>query len=272
MSRLLLVLFYFILCTGLVHAQLGQNANYGTRSLSLGGISSTLDGSDALLNNFSNITNSSDFLAIVSSERRFELEDLTSIAFGLHLPVAKFGHLGFTISSYGLDEYQEQKFSLLYARKLSQKISVSLNFDYNNLRIEQFGSQGFISFGIGIAGDLGNGFNYGVYIFNPEKIEVAEANEVPGFLELGIQKEFSKSLILFGEISKVIDEEANLSIGFSYNPIEILSIRLGFNTTPGAFSFGISYKALTNLSIEGGSQYDPILGLTPGISLKYNRK
>ena len=272
MSKVITAFLVYIINISIANAQLGQSANYGTRSLSLGGISATLNGADAIFNNFSNISNSDSLSVLVSSERRFELQELTSVALGFQLPVAKIGNIGLAISSYGFDAYKEQKFSVLYARKISQKVSISLNLDYNNLRIEQFGNKAFLSFGIGVSGDLGKGFKYGVYIFNPEKIEIAEATEVPGYLKLGIQKHFSEDLNLFGEVVKVIDEDINVIIGFEYKPINILSFRLGYNTNPGAFAFGLAYKAFPNISIEGGSQYNTVLGLTPGVTVKYQRK
>jgi hypothetical protein len=272
MSKVITAFIFTIVNISLANAQLGQNASYGTRSLSLGGISATLNGADAIFNNFSNIGSTDSLSLLVSSERRFELQELTSVAIGAQLPVANIGNIALAISSYGLDEYKEQKFSLLYARKISSKVSISVNLDYNNLRIEQFGNKGFLSFGLGASGSLGKGFRFGVYIFNPEKIEIAEATEVPGLLKLGVQKTFSADLGLFGEVVKVIDEDINVVLGFEYKPIDVFSFRLGYNTNPGAFAFGLAYQGFPNISIEGGSQYNTVLGLTPGITVKYQRK
>jgi len=271
MSRILLLIFFCLSSVYVLEAQLGINANYGARSLSLGGISATLNGADAIFNNFSNIKTTDSLSVLVSSERRFELEDLTSIAFGIQVPLSKLGHFGLMISNYGLDEYKEQKFSFLYSRKISQKVSLSVNFDYNTIAIQQFGNKGFISFGIGASGDLGEGFSYGVYIFSPEKIDIAEATEVPGYLKLGIQKKFSSELSLFTEAVKVIDEDLNVIVGLEYQPLKLLTLRFGYNTNPGAFSFGLAYTGITNLAIEGGTQYNTILGLTPGITVKYRK-
>ncbi len=272
MSKFIIAFLFTFINITMAHAQLGQSANYGTRSLSLGGISATLNGADAIFNNFSNIASIDSLSVLVSSERRFELHELTSVAIGAQLPVGNIGNIAMSISSYGFDEYKEQKFSILYARKISSKVSISLNLDYNNLRIEQFGNKGFLSFGLGVSGTLGSGFRYGVYIFNPEKIEIAEATEVPAFLKLGVVKTFSAELGLFGEVVKVIDEDINVIIGFEYKPIDVFSLRLGYNTNPGAFAFGLAYQGFPSISIETGTQYNTILGLTPGVTVKYLSK
>lgn len=271
MSKSIILFLIFMLTAYHSYSQLGQNSNFGTKSLSLGGISTTLGGGDAIFNNFANITASDSLSALVSSERRFELEELTSVSLGIQLPISKLGNVGVSVFSYGLDEFKEQKFSLLYARKISKNISMSLNFDYNNLTIQQFGNKGFISFGIGSSGGLGNGYSYGIYLFSPEKIEIAEATEVPGYMKMGVKKTFSSNLNLYTDIVKVIDEDLNVILGFEYNPIKAISLRIGYNTNPGAFAFGLAYQGLPNITIEGGTQYNTILGVTPGVSVKYHK-
>ena len=269
MQRLLITFFVscFFLCK--ILSQQGVIVNNGSKSLSLGGISSTLDNADAILNNFSGITSSSNLMVIASSERRFELEELTSATFGVSLPVAKIGYLGLVVSTYGFEEYTERKMSFGYARKLSQYISISANFDFNTVSINQFGTKQFISFGLGISGRFSNDFRYGVYIFNPEKIEIAESNEVPGFIKVGINKEFSKTLSLYSEVHKPIDEDINFLLGVDYQLIDDFSVRVGYNTNPGGFGFGLSYSGVPQLVLEGGTQYNSILGLTPGFTFKY---
>ncbi|MBT8231492.1 MAG: hypothetical protein HKN51_14255 [Saprospiraceae bacterium] len=250
------------------YSQRGTIVNHGTKSLSMGGISSSLKGSDALLNNFSAIVGETEFSGLLSSERRFELEELTSAILGVHLPV-EFGHIGLVVSSYGFSEYKEQKLSLAYARKLSKYLSVSANFDYNSFRINSFGNKSVLSFGIGFFGKLSDNLNYGIYLFNPEKIEIAEATEIPGFINVSLSYKFNEDLTLYSEIEKVIDEEINFKLGVAYQMIDKLSIYTGFNSLPGAFSFGLSYKMLNIVTIEGGTQYDTLLGITPGITVKY---
>lgn len=263
------ICLFFCLSHLFLYAQRATISNNGTKSLSLGGISATLTGTDAIINNFSNVTNLDKFSAIASSERRFELNELTSAIVGLQMPLGKFGHAGVVISAYGFDEYKEQKISLLYGRKLSENLSISANFDYNTFNIDQFGSKGTFSFGLGASGSLGSGFNFGVYVFNPEKIEIAEASEIPGYIKAGVSKYFSSKISLYTELTKYIDEEMNVSLGIDYQLIDVLNFRIGYNSSPGAICFGIAYNGISNLVIEGGTQYNTILGVTPGITLKY---
>ena len=187
-------------------AQRGANSNYGTKSLSIGGISSVLKGNDAIINNFAAITGASELGIILSSERRFSLQELTSITMGIHLPTGKFGHLGLRINSYGFNDYKEQKISLAYAKKLHKKIAVSANLDYNSLRISEHGSTQFLSFGIGFFGEISKSLRYGISIFTPEKITIVNETEVPSFLKFGIAKSFSDKLEASVEIEKIIDE------------------------------------------------------------------
>lgn len=268
--RLIFVIVTLILTDHLM-GQRGINANFGTKSLSMGGISATLVENDAIFNNFANIVDSEHFGVIVSSERRFSLNELTSTSFGLHLPTQKIGHFGVNLSSYGFESYREQKMSLLYARKLHKRIAISANLDYNLLRISEHGSTQFISFGIGFSGHISSKLKYGLYIFTPEKIEIENNTEVPGYFKFGLSNIFSDKLTGYAEIEKVIDETINVKIGVDFSLLPQFKIYTGFNTNPGQISLGISYLMKNQLRIDGGFIYDTLLGVTPGVSILYSK-
>jgi hypothetical protein len=253
-----------------LHAQSGLVADQGARSLALSGISATLNSSDAVFNNFSNITDTQGFGAIASSLRRFNLSELSVASIGVYNKLGNFGHLGLNFSHYGFEDFKNQRFSLLYARKLSQIISVSANFDFNTIRISEFGSSSSIGFGIGISGLITDNLKYGISIINPEKLEIAEATELSPVLKFGLSFALSRKITGYTEIEKIVDEDINIIVGIEYLMEDKLSLRMGVHTNPGGFSFGLQYRIHARFIIDGAASYNTLLGLTPGLSLKYN--
>jgi len=263
--RLISIIFCLTL-TQLGLSQRGIMPTLGAKSLSLGGISTTLEGPDALLNNFAMLSESDNLSAILTSDQRFNLSELTSAALGVHIPIEKIGHFGLTVSSYGFEDYKEQKLSLAYARKLNKFVSISGNFDLNNLRITDNGSTSFVSFGLGLQGMITDDLRYGLMIFTPEKIAIVGDTQVPSFLLFGVSNQFSNKL------EKLIDEQINFKTGIDLKLLPVFNLRVGYSTAPGQFSFGLSYIFNKILEIDGAVSYNTLLGLTSGISIKYSKK
>ncbi len=267
--------YFFIVITTfqslILFSQRGINPDFGTRSLSLNGISTTLDKQDAIFNNFANIVNSDKLELIASTQRRFSLSELTIASFGVSTPIQNIGQFGLSFSNYGFELYSEQKLSLMYARKLHDILAISVNFDYNSIRIDEYGNNSAFSFGLGLSGRITEELTYGIYIFNPEKIEIANNTEISSVLRFGLKYEVSEKLDLYIETEKIVDEEINFIFGIEYLIMDRVFLRVSSNTNPGALSFGIGYDLGNQLSFDGGATYDTLLGFTPGLSLKYRR-
>lgn len=265
------ILLFLLLCFSLnVQAQRGLNPDFGARNLALSGINTTLDGHDALFNNYSNLAGSNSFMAMGSTNRRFELPELTTSSLGCSFPIGSVGNLGISFSNFGFDSYSEQKFSVLYGRKLFNQLSLSLNLDYNLVRINSYGNTSAFSFGMGLSGNLSEFLSYGIYIFNPEKIEIANNTEIASALRFGLKMKLSEKISAFGEIEKIIDEELNMIFALEYLAAEKIFLRLGTHTNPAGMSFGIGYLFSEFLSFDGAAAYDTLLGFTPGFSVKYS--
>ncbi|MBT8230909.1 MAG: hypothetical protein KJO50_11660 [Bacteroidia bacterium] len=265
-----LILFQFLVYSVSYNAQRGLNPECGTRSLALAGIYTTLDGADALFSNFSNLGSETSFMALGSTSRRFELTELTTASLGFSFPLKNVGYMGLSFSSYGFETYSEQKLSLLYARKIFDLLSLSLNLDYNLLRINSHGHTSALSFGLGLTGQLSGSIYYGINIFNPERIEIANNTEMATAIRCGFKFILSGQLTAFTELKKVIDEDPNMIFAMEYLAGDKIFLRLGTHTNPGGISFGIGYQLSDRLSLDSGVSYNTLLGLTPGFCLKYS--
>ena len=269
-SKLRITLLVLLSSATLSMAQRGSNQSTGTRSLSMGNVSSVLDNGDAIFNNFSNISFSpNQYGIILSSQRRFALEELTSAALGYYRRLGNNGNLGVSIRYYGFSEYKEQSITLSYARKLSDNLSISGNLDINELRLDELGSTSHLTYGIGLSGRINNQLRYSVYVFNPTNFEIADNSSSSAYLQIGFSSLISDKLTLLAEIEKVIEESINIKMGFQYSLVTNFGIRAGFSSNPGQPSFGFYYYQ-NDIIADFGVHYDLNLGVTPSVAIKYN--
>ena len=269
--RLLLTLF-LLSSFSLIQAQRGNTLDFGARSLSLGGISTTLDGSDALFANFAQVAFDDRYHVIASTSRRFNLSELTTSSIAGSYPIQGVGHLGARFTNYGFEGFKEQQLSIKYARKLLNSLSIGAHFDLNLIQIEGLGSNSTLSFGVAFAGRIDENTTYGISIFNPEKVEITTDSEIASAIRVGLSRSINSKLKLYLDAEKIIDAPLNIIAGVEYQPAELLQIRLGTSTNPGSISFGLGYTIGRNLRLDGGSQYSTLLGFTPGASINYSGK
>lgn len=267
--KILIVLFLFSGIPDQLVSQRNVQSFRGARSLSMGDIKAGLDGSDAIIHNFSNICNTDGHSAIIGSEQRFGLSELTAYFAGVHFNAGDSGHFGFSLASFGFTEYRESKIALAYARKLGKELAISIQFDYNQIRIDEFGSSGSFGFALGMNGTLPGQLQYAFVVANPEKIELAENTEARSFLQFGLMRKLNAQVRLFTELEKNIDEDLSIKLGAEYQISERLRLNFGFNTHPGSTAFGFAYSPDARILIEMAASYNNLLGLSPGISIKF---
>jgi len=220
------------------YGQKGISAEQGALSASLGGVSTVITSSDAVLNNFSNSTNTTNSSAILSSSRRFSLSELSGIAIGVHLPSKKLGHFGLELYNYGFESYSEQHISLKYARKLLSNLSISSGLGIQNLRVQDNGSAQKIVFSLGLAGSISEDLSYGVLLTNPEKQSFNENTDLVSRVAFGLKYIVSERVDLYGELDKQLEENLAFKGGLDYKIHTTFNLRIGFNTLPGQMSFG----------------------------------
>ncbi len=250
-------------------AQISFNGGQGTYSLSTGGTSVMMTGANALYGNQAGMVLSSGMEIIASAERRFALSDLSTYSVAA-MKSMSFGNIGLLISTFGIDEYKEQKIGLAYARKLTDKLSIGGQLDYIDLRVQNYGNQSIITFELGVYTKLTRDFHIGAHVYSPGSIKVGEQNEVSTIYGLGVKYLASQKLNVMVEASKVIDETVSFRVGADYTFSDLLGARFGISTEPNLFSVGIVLH-LEKFDIEIGNSYHTLLGNTPGLSLSYKK-
>lgn len=265
--------WFIIIVTSLISfhsfSQRGITVDNGAVAASLGGISTVIEGDNALLNNFSFITETSSLAATLSSSRRFGLSELQSVSLGLSLPVTKLGHLGLTLSQYGFDLYRENTINLHYARKLRGNLSIAGMLGVNSLQIEENGSTVNIGYRLSAAGIISKDLSYGLTFSNLERISIEENTALLSQIAFGLRYKVSAKASVYSELEKELEEDFSFKAGLSYDLHPSLSLLAGYNTNPGQSSIGFSWKILPALELQSAFTYNSLLGLTPVLTLKY---
>ena len=251
--------------------QIGISASAGAKSLAMGEAAVAFDDIDAIFSNQAGLTSIDGLAVQLHSERRFALQDLTTVSLGIAKGM-KVGTIGLMVSSFGYESFRDQKIGLAYARKLFDNLSIGGQFDLLHTSIENYGSSTNFTFEVGVQSLITKNLVLGAHVFSPGEIGLTEDDNIPSVLRFGLKYAPNDKLELHSEFNKVITEEDEFRVGIQYYLIDQLAIRVGVSTNPSDFSAGFAYKIFDYLAVEGGYSYHPTLGSTPGISIKYNSK
>jgi len=262
---------FFIALACCMQAQNGLTSNTGARGLAMGNASLTFQHINSILSNQAGLSFIKTPSAILFTEQRFAVTEIRSIAAGFAYPT-KSGVFGLNLNYFGFEDYNEQKIGLAYSRKLMDKLSIGAQVNYINFRIPEYGSQGFLSFDLGLQAQVLDDLILAAHIANPIGQEIVEDDNLPTVFKIGAAYCPSKKAVIMLEMEKDIDFETRIKGGLEYKLIEAFSLRAGFSSNPSAFSFGAGYTIKEQLRIDIGASYHNILGFSPGLGVIYELK
>lgn len=265
--RLILILLVGYIA---LQGQSGFTSLGGANFLGYGRAGVNIAGIEAIYMNQAGLTDVKSFAVDISAEKRYNLSDLTNISIA-GAKTFKFGTVGLVLSNFGFTEYNEQKFGLAYARKLSTSLSIGGQFDLLRYNIANVGSKNLYSFEAGMQLKLNRDFSLASHIFSPGKIEVADGTEIGTRLRLGIKYAPSTKVFVLAEIDKVIDRKPEYKLAMGYQALDILQIRVGVNPTVSTYSFGAMLQFKKHYRVASAVSLNNQLGNSPAISLQYHQ-
>lgn len=252
---------------------LNGNVPEGARSSAMGGASVALSDFWSLQNNQAGLAFYNQLSAGAYYENRFLTKELSLKSGGVVLPTNS-GVFGLKLSYFGFSQYNESKFGLAYARRLSEKIAVGIQLDYLLASFgNDYGKKGIVTFEIGFLSKINDHLSLGAYIFNPINAKVADyADErLPANIRLGASYAFDDKLMVTAEVEKDTEFDPMAKFGIEYRIIEEIYVRGGIATNPGLYSFGFGLN-LKNLKLDFSSSIHQVLGYSPQISMIYRIK
>ena len=183
------------------------------------------------------------------------------------------GAFGLSINAFGFELFKERKIGLAYARKMSDKLRVGLQLNYESLAFgDVYGNSYTMTFEGGFQYSLNDQFVLAGHVVNPNKSKYRGAPELAGPSELrgGVRYLFSDNIFVVGEARKNSEEDVRLLFGTEFQVVDFLIVRLGVSTEPTLMSFGLgfNYRAF---HFALSSDYHNELGITPTFALRYVR-
>ena len=266
----LIILFFCLSVAGFSNAAI-NNFGTGSRSSSLGNASVTLFDVWSAHNNQAGLGLIDKISAGLYYENKFLISQTGYKAIALAYPTAT-GVFGLDVTSFGYSGYYENKYGLGFGKKLSDKISVGVQINYNDIYLgEYYGRSGYLIGEVGMIVRWNDHFTIGAHVYNPSRAQLNTATKeyAPTILKLGCAYKFNDKVMLVAEVEKDVEYDPQFKSGIEYHISDPLYFRIGISTSPLNNSFGIGYR-VKNLSIDVSSSYHTVLGFSPNLSLSYN--
>ncbi len=207
----------------------------------------------------------------IFGDQRFAGTGINTIAIGAAHSVGS-GTFGLTIQNFGISDFNEQKIGLSYARKLFDKLSMGVQFDFLNTRIENYGSTSIFTFEIGFLAPINKELTVGARIYSPVRVDLNEDEEVLGLLNIGFSYHPSKKVTLNGEVEKGVDTDLSIKAGVEYQIHPVVSLRVGGASNPTLATFGFGFLISDQFDLDIAATYHQVLGISPGIGIRYGLK
>jgi hypothetical protein len=265
-----LVIVFLFLLLNIDLVQGGENPGFGGRSSALGNAGVTLIDVWSVNNNQACLSHLRKPIVAFSFENRFLIKQLSVKEGAFALPT-NYGVWALSFSSFGYVLFSESKVGMAYSKKLGERLSAGIKFNYMELKIaDNYGKSNSIRGEIGLFAKLSNHLNLGVHINNPS---VTKNNSnlpfYPTIMRLGMDYSFSSKTLLILETQKSMEQKPVFKVGIEYRPVQQLYLRTGIASNPAFNSFGIGLL-MEQLTIDLAATYSTTLGTSPKISLIYS--
>lgn len=228
-------------------------------------------------NVFSNFHNQAGLATIqnvsagIAYKNNFLLAETGLKAAAFAIPIKKAGVIGVNVSSFGFDQFAENKYGLAFAKNFGDKLSMGLQLDYLQTRFtEPYGQKGVLFGQFGIQSKINDELMLGVHLYNPTRSSLDKQlnDRVPTILKTGISYTFNEQVITVLEVEKDLEQKINVKAGAEYGVHEKFDVRFGLNSLQRKVSFGAGIN-LEDWEIDLASEYHQNLGFVPSMSVRW---
>lgn len=208
----------------------------------------------------------------VSGGRGYGLKEFSQYSIVATLP-AGLGTAGLQTAFGGFTGYSENVFSLGYGRMAGEKLSVGMNFCYQQLRIPGYGAAGAMGAEAGLLLQLTKEFYSGIRVKNPVAGRYGKDRQerMPSLYAAGFGYAPSAFFYVSTEFRKTAGQPVNIAVNFQYRPLAILLLRGGMETAASVYWAGAGF-VLKKCRLDLFTTVHPQLGLTPGLQVLFHFK
>ena len=271
--KLLLILLTVNLLVFTPHKSHGQEVfSAGSRNESLAGASAALTGSWSVFGNQAGLSSVRGLVAGGSFQNRFLVNELSSRAGFIVVPV-QTSCFAFSMSQFGQNPFRQERFGLSYARKLGERLSFGMQFNWYRLFLsEENRMTGSYGAEFGLQYQLTSDLKVGVHTVNPYQTSIKLSSErftYPSYLRVGAFYNLSEVFSLTTELENDFADHFVLKTGFEYSILKKIFVRGGVSGKPYRISAGFGFD-LKKLTLDLATTYNQDLGHSPSVSFQYN--
>ncbi len=244
----------------------------GGRSAALGGCSVALDDAESSFDNWAAMGGLEHTVLSLSGRQQFVSEGLGYARLAAALPVG-FGAWGASLLHYGNSDYNEQQVSLAYAAPAGRKVRVAavLHYLHSATSDPYYDPVHLLTFSVAIQYAPSERLTVGFKAYNPLATEMHTDvySRTPALLNLGVAYRLLDELLAVVEAEKNLYSEATLRMGLEYLFLENYAFRVGLNTHPTIYTFGLGIRQ-RHWGVDLSAQMHQVLGMTPQLSAYYS--
>ena len=202
-------------------------------------------------------------------ENRYGSKGINQMMLSMAYPLAN-GCWATQLDYYGFSSYSQTQLSIAYARTVGAGMDIGLRFHYFHLHIPGFKNLSTIYSHIGFRYSLNSQVIIGWSAANPfGRIRISGGNELlPAVYSAGIGYTMSAQTGVAIHLVKESGRPPAIIAAFRYRPIEVLSFKMGANSSTRQPFFSIQLQKKSWLSLWGVAWHSQ-LGFSPYVGWQY---
>lgn len=256
-----LILLFLLFFSFSLFAQNGPMNPLSSRSNSVANASVAFTDINSLFNNQAGLADLKNISFLLSAQETFRGPYSDNMGGGFAIPISS-GTFGLNFHYFGAADIKQNKVGLTYARKLMETLSIGVQFNIVSTQIPSNEKSNLFTFEIGFQYELIENLLLGIHLYNPAKLEIIEDEFLPTILRVGATYSAYKNLLIHAEIEKDFDFPFLFKSGIEYELVNNLWFRIGFQTKPTTFNFGMGYLFKKRFRFDVAAYYQQGLNLT----------
>jgi len=204
-------------------------------------------------------------------ENRFAVKELSVQALSVSVPT-RFLCVGASVSHFGYSVYSETLMGISFARTFDPYLTIGVQFDYYSASFSNsIGYKGAVVSQIGLFSELTSDLCIGLCAFNPTRqrlIYCEITKDIPTWFSLGMQCQLSDAFRWSCQLDKVWNHACVCRVGFEYQPVSTVLLRVGGSGAPFVPTLGCGVKR-GSFQLDVGFERHQVLGVTSVGALHY---
>lgn len=244
--------------------------NIGARNIALGNTFSTQNDVISSSANISKLASIHSLSIGISSFNAYMTKELQESLLCVVTPLFN-GTLSLSVSNFGFRYYRENSLSVAYAMKLGPKFNLGVQLVSNFLFLSERKSViSSVYPNLGLNYKISDKIQFALLLRNLTMTKISSEASATWPIDalIGSKYKINKKLSIYLDYLTSLKSKNRISFGTEYYLHEKIIFRIGANSYPSTFSFGLGLD-LKNFQIDLGSSYHSLIGFSPSLSLRF---